>query len=92
MTCRAIGQALGCYRASRSISRDGAGLSVFAARNRFLADLGTRRKHGFAWTDRLLGVAVAGEAPAHEEGFPSGNQRHLINLPVALAQATPLFT
>ena len=52
---------------------------------------GARRKHRFAWTDRLLGVAVAGEAPAHEERFPSGNQRHLIDLPVALTAGDALI-
>ena len=50
----------------------------------FVLIRGARRKHRFARTERLLGVAVAGEAPAHEEGFLSGNERHLIDPAVAL--------
>jgi hypothetical protein len=63
----------------------GADLCVFGARNGFGSDPGARRKHGFARTECPLGMAVAGEAPAHEERFLSGNERHLIDPAVALA-------
>jgi len=85
MTCHAIGQALGCHgrKAFHSTGWGSACVCLEPGIN-FVLIRGARRKHGFARTERLLGMAVAGEAPAHKEGFLSGNERHLIDPAVAL--------
>ena len=51
---------------------------------------GARGKHSLARTERPLGVAVAREAPAHKERFPSGNERHLIHPAMALTAGDAL--